>query len=55
MIIDINKSYADTSIWVEKWKIDKGKISEGSSYIRANDNQIVPVTKVIESDIIKIN
>ena len=56
MIIDINKSYGRYfQFGLRNEKLIKGKISEGSSYIRANDNQIVPVTKVIESDIIKIN
>ena len=56
MIIDINKSYGRYfQFGLRNEKLIKGKISEGSSYIRANDNQIVPVIKVVESDIIKIN
>ena len=56
MIIDINKSYGRYfQFGLRNEKLIKGKISGGSSYIRANDNQIVPVIKVVESDIIKIN
>tara|TARA_Y100000816_G_C26102016_1_gene584359 strand:+ start:917 stop:2680 length:1764 start_codon:yes stop_codon:yes gene_type:complete len=56
MIIDINKSYGRYfQFGLRNEKLIKSKISEGSSYIRANDNQIVPVIKVVESDIIKIN
>ena len=56
MIIDINKSYGKYfQFGLRNEKLIRGKISEGSSYIRANDNQIVPVIKVVESDIIKIN
>ena len=56
MIIDINKSYGRYfQFGLRNEKLIKGKISGGSSYVRANDNQIVPVIKVVESDIIKIN
>ena len=56
MIIDINKSYGRYfQFGLRNEKLIKGKISGGSSYLRANDNQIVPVIKVVESDIIKIN
>ena len=56
MIIDINKSYGRYfQFGLRNEKLIKSKISGGSSYIRANDNQIVPVIKVVESDIIKIN
>ena len=56
MIIDINKSYGKYfQFGLRNEKLIRGKISEGSSYIRANDNQIVPVIKVVESDIVKIN
>ena len=56
MIININKNYGNYfQFGLRNEELISGKISLGAFYKKHNDNQVVPVVRVHESDIVPIN
>ena len=56
MIININKNYGNYfQFGLRNEELISGKISLGTFYKKHNDNQVVPVVRVHESDIVPIN
>ena len=56
MIISINENYGNYfQFGLRNEELISGKISLGAFYKKYNDNQVVPVVRVYESEIVPIN